>query len=47
MSGGDRPGTGHRTDGGVASEIDRIAELAKRRGFFIQTASVYGGVGGF
>ena len=47
MSGGDPPGTRHRTDGGVASEIDRIAELAKRRGFFIQTASVYGGVGGF
>ena len=47
MSNGDQPGTERRTDGGVASEVDRIAELAKRRGFFIQTASVYGGVGGF
>jgi glycyl-tRNA synthetase len=35
-----------RTDGGD-SEVDRIAELAKRRGFFLQTAGVYGGVGGF
>ena len=29
------------------AEGDRIAELAKRRGFFFQTAGVYGGVGGF
>jgi len=47
MSNGDQPGTGCRTDGGVTSEVDRVAELAKRRGFFIQTAAVYGGVGGF
>ena len=26
---------------------ERIAELAKRRGFFLQSAGVYGGVGGF
>ena len=36
-----------RADGGPESEVDRIAELAKRRGFFTQTAGVYGGVGGF
>jgi len=29
------------------AEGARIAELAKRRGFFFQTAGVYGGVGGF
>jgi len=32
---------------GSDSEGERIAELAKRRGFFTQTAAVYGGVGGF
>jgi glycyl-tRNA synthetase len=36
-----------RPDGGQESETDRIAELAKRRGFFLRTAGVYGGVGGF
>jgi glycyl-tRNA synthetase len=29
------------------SEGDRLAELAKRRGFFLQSAGVYGGVAGF
>jgi len=29
------------------SEGDRLTELAKRRGFFFQTAGVYGGVAGF
>jgi len=29
------------------SERDRLAELAKRRGFFTQTAEAYGGVAGF
>jgi len=47
MSNGDRAGAERRTDGGQASDVDRIAELAKRRGFFFQTAAVYGGVGGF
>ena len=28
-------------------DIERVGELAKRRGFFFQTAGVYGGVGGF
>jgi glycyl-tRNA synthetase len=31
----------------MTSETDRLAELAKRRGFFMQTAGAYGGVGGF
>ena len=30
----------------MSNEGERIAELAKRRGFFTQTAGVYGGVGG-
>jgi glycyl-tRNA synthetase len=49
MSDGDHPASAaHLTDGGHPdSEVDRIAELAKRRGFFLQTAGVYGGVGGF
>ncbi|KAB7515249.1 glycine--tRNA ligase [Halosegnis rubeus] len=29
------------------SELETVAELAKRRGFFFQTAESYGGVGGF
>ena len=29
------------------TEGERLTELAKRRGFFLQTAGVYGGVGGF
>jgi len=29
------------------SEGDRLAELAKRRGFFLQSSGVYGGVAGF
>jgi len=33
------------TDGGT-SELATVAELAKRRGFFFQTAESYGGVGG-
>jgi len=31
----------------MSEETDRLAELAKRRGFFIQTAGTYGGVAGF
>ncbi len=31
----------------MAEETERLAELAKRRGFFIQTAGPYGGVAGF
>jgi glycyl-tRNA synthetase len=46
MSGGNHRIERARADGG-ASEGDRIAELAKRRGFFLKTAGVYGGVGGF
>ena len=29
------------------TETERLAELAKRRGFFSQTAAAYGGVAGF
>ncbi|MHB9287434.1 glycine--tRNA ligase [Halobacteriales archaeon Cl-PHB] len=31
----------------MSDEGDRLAELAKRRGFFFQSAGVYGGVSGF
>ena len=31
----------------MRSEGERLAELAKRRGFFLQTAGAYGGVAGF